>query len=249
MSRGQSKTRARKSKGGATAAPTPGRRAGTIGPTGPTTRRTTSNRGKRRRLRTILGAGTVALLAIVIVVAVILDRTKATASAALTNPVDLNPATKTLSVGAAAPNFDLATVDGQHISLSSLKGHPVVLEFFAIWCPHCQNEAATLNQIDSSFASRGERTVAVLANPYGRDYDTSNGTDLRLADRGDLSWFETTFKVHHTTLIDPTFATVNQYGANAYPMIYVIDGSGNVQFAQSGEVPYQSLADVLNRIH
>ena len=255
MSSGQDSARTRKGKGEAArrgprdpSVAAPVSRNG-VAATSPGPRRPVARRANRQRLRTILGASTVAIIAIILVVSVVLGRAKPATATALTNPNDLNPATQTLSVGSTAPDFDLATADGQHVSLASLRGHPVVLEFFAVWCPHCQNEAATLNQIDAAFSSKGERTLAILANPYGRDYDTSNGTNLRLADRADLSWFETTFKVKHPTLIDPTFATVNRYGANAYPMLYVIDGSGTVQFVQSGEVPYQTLADVLNRIH
>jgi peroxiredoxin len=167
----------------------------------------------------------------------------------LTNPSALNPAPQTLSVGSKATDFALTTADGQHVSLSSLSGHPVVLEFFAIWCPHCQAEASVLSQIDSAFASSGERTIAILANPYGKDYDTSNGTDRRLADRTDLTWFLDTFKVQHATLIDPNFDVVNKYGASSYPTTYIIDGGGTVRFVQSGEVPYQDLANVLSQLH
>jgi len=130
-----------------------------------------------------------------------------------------------------------------------LKADQGGLEFFAIWCPHCQNEAPILNQIDAAFAPKGERTVSILASPYGRDYDTSGGTNRRLADRGDLSWFDTTFKVQHTTLIDPSFAVVNRYGANSYPTIYVVDSSSTIRFAQAGDVAYQDLANALTQLH
>ncbi len=246
MSRGQPNARTQKNGNDAIADGSP--RDATVA-NGRGSRRATSRRSSRQGLRTVIGVASVAVVAFILTVAVLYARTRPSTGGALTNPNDLNPAPQTLSVGSAAPNFDLATADGQHVSLASLRGHPVVLEFFAIWCPHCQNEAPILNQLDASFSGKGVRTLAILANPYGRDYETSNGSDLRLADHTDLSWYETTFKVAHPTLIDPTFATVNRYGANAYPMIYVIDGNGIVRFVQSGEVPYQTLANVLNGVH
>lgn len=199
----------------------------------------------RQRLRAIIGAASIAIVAVLLAGALLLGRSNAPTASALTDPNALNPAPRVLSVGSPAPDFDLATLDGQRIRLSGLRGHPVVLEFFAIWCPHCQNEAPVLNQIDSAFASRGVRTLAILANPYGRHYDTSGGTDRRPADRADLTWYETTFKVQYPTLIDPSFATVNRYGASSYPTIYVIDGQGVIRFVQAGEVPYQTLANIL----
>jgi thiol-disulfide isomerase/thioredoxin len=147
-----------------------------------------------------------------------------------------------LPVKSKAPDFDLATVDGQHYRLSALRGHPVLLEFFAVWCPHCQREAPILNRIDQAFASQGLRSLLILANPYGHNYDVSGGTDRRLANRGDIAWFQQTFKVAHPILIDPTFATVNRYGVNGYPTIYVLDRKGVIRSATSGEVPYQQLA-------
>ena len=196
---------------------------------------------RRRRLALWLGAGTILVVA-VIIAAALLSQSSSPSTPGLTNPNALNPAQNMLTVKSTAPDFDLATVDGQHYRLSALRGHPVLLEFFAVWCPHCQREAPILNHIDQAFASQGLRSLSILANPYGRNYDLSGGTDRRLATRGDIAWFQQTFKVAHPILIDPTFATVNRYGANGYPTIYVLDRKGLIRSATSGEVPYQQVA-------
>jgi thiol-disulfide isomerase/thioredoxin len=177
-----------------------------------------------------------------IIVAALLSQSSGSNTAGLTNPNALNPAQTMLPVKSRAPDFDLATVDGRHYHLSALRGHPVLLEFFAVWCPHCQREAPLLNRIDQAFASQGLRSLLILANPYGRNYDLSGGTDRRLATRGDIAWFQQTFKVTNPILTDPTFATVNRYGVNGYPTIYVLDRKGFIRSATSGEVPYQQLA-------
>jgi thiol-disulfide isomerase/thioredoxin len=188
-----------------------------------------------------LGAGTILVVA-VIIAAALLSQSSGSSTAGLTNPNALNPAQNMLPVKSPAPDFDLATVDGRHYRLSALRGHPVLLEFFAVWCPHCQREAPILNRIDQAFASQGLRSLLILANPYGRNYEVSGGTDRRLANRGDIAWFQQTFNVAHPILIDPTFATVNRYGVNGYPTIYVLGRKGAIRSATSGEVPYQQLA-------
>ena len=48
-----------------------------------------------------------------------------------------------LGVGADAPGFSLKDTEGETISLDSLQGKPVVIAFFAPWCPHCQDESPT----------------------------------------------------------------------------------------------------------
>jgi thiol-disulfide isomerase/thioredoxin len=196
---------------------------------------------RRRRLALGLGAGTI-LVVVAIIVAALLSQSSGHSTPGLTNPNALNPAKNLLRVKSKAPDFDLATVDGQHYRLSALRGHPVLLEFFAVWCPHCQREAPILNRIDQAFASQGLRSLLILANPYGRNYEVSGGTDQRLANRGDIAWFQQTFKVAHPILIDSTFATVNRYGVTGYPTIYVLDRHRVIRSATSGEVPYQQLA-------
>jgi thiol-disulfide isomerase/thioredoxin len=197
---------------------------------------------RRRRLALWLGAGTILVVAVIIAVALLFSRSPSQSTGGLTNPNALNPAQNMLRVKSKAPDFNLATVDGRHYRLSALRGHPVLLEFFAVWCPHCQRETPILNRIDQAFASQGLRSLSILANPYGRNYDVSGGTDRRLANRGDIAWFKQTFTVAQPILIDPTFATVNRYGVNGYPTIYVLDRKGVIRSATSGDVPYQQLA-------
>jgi cytochrome oxidase Cu insertion factor (SCO1/SenC/PrrC family) len=52
--------------------------------------------------------------------------------------------TNLLPVGATAPAFTLETPQGAKVSLASYRGHAVLLEFFASWCPHCNAESPHL---------------------------------------------------------------------------------------------------------
>ena len=210
-------------------------------PTGRRARQRAAQAARRRRLALGLGAGTI-LIVVAIIAAALLSQSSGPSTAGLTNPNALNPAQNMLPVRSTAPDVDLATVDGRHYRLSALRGHPVLLEFFAVWCPHCQREAPILTRIDQAFASQGLRSLLILANPYGHNYDVSGGTDRRLATRADIAWFQQTFRVANPILIDPTFATVNRYGVNGYPTIYLLDRKGVIRSATSGEVPYQQLA-------
>lgn len=49
------------------------------------------------------------------------------------------------TVGQPAPNFELTTFDGRKIQLADLKGHVVVLNFWATWCGPCKRELPLLS--------------------------------------------------------------------------------------------------------
>jgi cytochrome c biogenesis protein CcmG, thiol:disulfide interchange protein DsbE len=51
--------------------------------------------------------------------------------------------------------FRLADLKGRQVDLSTLKGHPLVVDFWATWCPPCRKEIPELNAIYKKYRSRG----------------------------------------------------------------------------------------------
>ena len=49
-----------------------------------------------------------------------------------------------VSVGDTAPDFSLQTFRGEEVALSDLRGQPVVIDFWAAWCPFCVEEMEVL---------------------------------------------------------------------------------------------------------
>ena len=50
-------------------------------------------------------------------------------------------------VGALAPDFSLLTLEGRHVSLTDYRGGPLVVNFWATWCPPCRQEIPLLQQV------------------------------------------------------------------------------------------------------
>ena len=103
----------------------------------------------------------------------------ASSSALPTEDMGESQQRQTLAVGSTPPGFSLQNIEGETISLESLEGKPVVVSFFAPWCPHCQDEAPRLNQIHAQYGDR-VHIVSISATPFGKDYpaksDKSPGT-------------------------------------------------------------------------
>jgi len=63
----------------------------------------------------------------------------------------------------SAPDFTLNTFDGKQISLQSLRGKVVVLNFWASWCKPCEEEAADLEAFHKAYKDKG---VVMLGADY-----------------------------------------------------------------------------------
>jgi len=60
-----------------------------------------------------------------------------------------------------APDWTQPLSTGGTLTLSSLRGKPVYLNFFATWCPPCKDEAPFINKMQQQYASRGLHVVGV----------------------------------------------------------------------------------------
>ncbi|TMC62612.1 MAG: redoxin domain-containing protein [Chloroflexi bacterium] len=85
--------------------------------------------------------------------------------------VAIGPAVPGLSIGSLAPELSRALPDGTTYQLTDLDGHPVRLadlrgkgvwlNFWASWCPPCQQETPTLREVADLYRDRGIVLVAV----------------------------------------------------------------------------------------
>ncbi len=82
---------------------------------------------------------------------------------------------------AAAPTFSLQSTDGATVTLESLRGHPVLVNFWATWCPPCRAELPDLERLWESregcldvvgiaLQSGGAESVARFAHDRGVRY-------------------------------------------------------------------------------
>lgn len=72
-------------------------------------------------------------------------------------------------VGKPAPAFSLEDRNGRTVSLESLKGKVIVLNFWATWCPPCRAEIPAFKNAYDKYMSKGVEIVGVSLDQKGWD--------------------------------------------------------------------------------
>jgi cytochrome c-type biogenesis protein len=70
----------------------------------------------------------------------------------------------TVQVGKPAPGFSLTDLSGHTVSMAALKGHPVLITFWATWCVPCRDE---LPLIRNEYLAHRQQGLSVVAIDYG----------------------------------------------------------------------------------
>lgn len=119
-----------------------------------------------------------------------------------------------------APVFALTTLDGKHVSLASLRGHPVVLNFWASWCFDCTLEDPYLIAAWQRYRGAGVRFVGV-------SFEDNSADAARFMRKYGIGW---------TDLQDPGTRTAINYGVSGVPETFVIDAHGRIVLKSTGPV-------------
>jgi peroxiredoxin len=124
-------------------------------------------------------------------------------------------------VGQRAPDFTLKTLDGGMVTLSDLQGKPVLLNFWASWCPPCRAEMPDLVRV---YEVRKADNLVVLA------------INLTYQDTiPDAQAFVKEFKMPFPVLLDATGSVArDQYGLRGLPMSFFVDRHGVIVRRQIG---------------
>lgn len=120
--------------------------------------------------------------------------------------------------GARAPDFTLSSLAGEPVNLASLRGRPVLINFWATWCEPCKLEMPFLEERHRRYQERG---LAVLA------VDFDEPAEAVAAFRDELGL---TFEL----LLDPGGRVQRLYQVRGYPSSYFIDEAGVIRVVQIG---------------
>ena len=120
-----------------------------------------------------------------------------------------------VSIGGTAPDITLMTPDSTELSLSSLRGHYVLLDFWASWCGPCLREVPNVKAIYEKYHDKGFEI-------FGVSLDETAGPWKAAIKKNDMNW-------HHVSSLKGWECPVaKQYNVTGIPRMYIIDPEGKI---------------------
>jgi len=137
--------------------------------------------------------------------------------------------------GWAAPDFTVTDEEGKEVRLSDMRGRPVVLNFWASWCPPCRAE---MPEFDLVHGELGGEVVFMMVNLTGSNGETVASASKFVRDQG------YGFPVYY----DTKSLAANAYGIRSIPATFFIDGTGKVVSSHVGTLSEAALRQGIDGI-
>ena len=127
-----------------------------------------------------------------------------------------------------APDFTVYDAEGNPVKLSDFRGKPVVLNFWASWCPPCKAE---MPDFQDEFEVQGKDVQFLIINMTDGERETVKTASDYIAQQG------YTFPV----FFDTKYAAANAYQVRSIPATYFIDAEGYVVAQFTGAMNAEQL--------
>jgi thiol-disulfide isomerase/thioredoxin len=125
----------------------------------------------------------------------------------------------------ALPHIEMKLLDGTLFSSKTIEGKPIIIHFWATWCPTCKIEAGNIQSVSQKYR------VLTIAVQSGDDskveaYMKENGLDFKVLNDIDGAW-------------------AKKFKVEAFPTTFIYDGKGELRFT---EVGYTTTVGLLARL-
>jgi len=132
-------------------------------------------------------------------------------------------------VGRRAPSFTLELADGGTVTLAQYRGRPLVVNFWATWCPPCVDELPALQRLAD------EDDVAVLAVNLG---DTA----------AEVAAFLRRHDLRLPVALDTRGEVMTHYRVAGLPQTFFIDRDGVIRHVERSVLTYEAMRAIAARL-
>jgi thiol-disulfide isomerase/thioredoxin len=139
---------------------------------------------------------------------------------------------------AAAPEFAPGTwINSEPLTLASLRGRVVVVEFWTFACYNCRNTLPYIKRWDDRYRDKG-LTVIGVHSPELDEEQVLENVRRETASLG----------IRYPVVTDNDFATWKAYKVEAWPTTFVLDKQGHIRWRHVGEGAYQEAESVIENL-
>ena len=149
--------------------------------------------------------------------------------------------------GKPAPALDVAHFVGvRPVPLAALRGHPVMIFFWAHWCGDCKVQASMLQQLNATYGPKG----LVMIGPTQYYGYAAGGVDA--SPELETKWIDDN-RVKYYGRVGPMAVPISAqnfetYGASTLPTYVLIDKAGIVRLYYPGKMTYEQLAPLIAKL-
>ncbi|MBI4687899.1 MAG: TlpA family protein disulfide reductase [Nitrospirae bacterium] len=121
-------------------------------------------------------------------------------------------------IGKKATEFTAKDISDKDVMLSSFKGKPVIVNFWATWCPYCRQERSSLNSLYRNYKDKGLIVISI-----------STGESKRTVEN-----YLKNIPADFLVLLDKEREIAQAYGVFGLPTSFVINRDGVVRYKSTG---------------
>ena len=146
--------------------------------------------------------------------------------------IELKPRPELLTAGTTAPDWQLSTPDGGRVSLASLRGNVVVMDFWATWCGPCKIAMPEVQKVHEHFR---DQPVKVF------------GVNCMEGAGGDPAKYMRSQKFTYSLLLDGD-GVADAYNVSGIPTFYVVDQQGRIAFSSVGAGSEEGMTEIIEKL-